>query len=312
MKQKPHKYGIKIWVLADCSNSYVHNLQVYTGKQGNAAECEQGRRVVMDMVQHLGKGYGITADNFFTSLPLADDLLARKLTFCGTVRKDKAFIPAQLLPDRQRAEHSSIFGFTNKHTIVSYVPKKGKSVILLSTKHHDHSISGPDDDFKPDVILHYNSTKGAVDNFDKMAAEYTVRRRTVRWPMVLFMNMIDTAGSNAFCLFRHKFPDWKSNKLDRRRHFLLQMGKELIIPNIHRRLDTPRGVPRMVLQDMRILDPDHQPTAPVHHKLQGRCAECPRKRDRKIRTQCDACHLFFCKDHLQKTTQQLCSTCHNV
>ena len=32
MLKKPTKWGIKVWVLADSSNGYVWNLQLYTGK----------------------------------------------------------------------------------------------------------------------------------------------------------------------------------------------------------------------------------------------------------------------------------------
>lgn len=108
IKSKPHRYGIKLWVLADNSNGYCHNLQVYTGKRGKIAEKEQGRRVVNDLTEYLGSGYGVTTDNFFTSVELADDLLSRNLTFCGTVRKNKAFIPSNFLPNRSRAQYSSV------------------------------------------------------------------------------------------------------------------------------------------------------------------------------------------------------------
>ncbi len=32
MKDKPTKWGIKVFVLADAHNGYVKNIQVYTGK----------------------------------------------------------------------------------------------------------------------------------------------------------------------------------------------------------------------------------------------------------------------------------------
>ena len=38
MPQKPVKREIKVWALADASNGYIANFQVYTGKQGNSME----------------------------------------------------------------------------------------------------------------------------------------------------------------------------------------------------------------------------------------------------------------------------------
>ncbi|KRZ18514.1 hypothetical protein T11_7583 [Trichinella zimbabwensis] len=45
---------------------------------------------------------------------------------------------------------------------------------------------------KPDIKLHYNNTKGGVDNLDKMIiSTYSCQRMTARWPLVIFYNMID-------------------------------------------------------------------------------------------------------------------------
>jgi hypothetical protein len=103
MKLKPAKYGIKIWILADSTTSYCKNLQVYyLGKKDGKPEREQGKRVVLDMVNILGPGYGVTTDNFFISLDLAEELIERHLTLCGTLRKNKTFTPPEFLPSLQR------------------------------------------------------------------------------------------------------------------------------------------------------------------------------------------------------------------
>ncbi|KAF2904214.1 hypothetical protein ILUMI_01962 [Ignelater luminosus] len=98
MKCKPAKYGIRIWILADVDTSYCKNLQVYLGKRGNAPERDQEERVVLDMVSVLGPGYGITTDNFFTSLELDEELIDKKLTICGTLRRNKACIFPEFMP----------------------------------------------------------------------------------------------------------------------------------------------------------------------------------------------------------------------
>ena len=38
MPLKPVKRGFKVWVLADATNGYVSNLQVYTGKSAEMSE----------------------------------------------------------------------------------------------------------------------------------------------------------------------------------------------------------------------------------------------------------------------------------
>lgn len=71
-------------------SSYAWKMQIYTGKpSGGAPERNQGRRVVLQMSEGL-QGHCITCDNFFTSYNLGAELLKRKLTLIGTVKKTLA------------------------------------------------------------------------------------------------------------------------------------------------------------------------------------------------------------------------------
>lgn len=67
-------------------------------------------------------------------------LLKHKIILKGTLRKNKREIPPEFLPDRKREVHSSIFGFTKEISMVSYVPAKSRSVVVISTMHNDDLI----------------------------------------------------------------------------------------------------------------------------------------------------------------------------
>ena len=59
--------------------------------------------------------------------------------------------------------------------MVSYVPKKRKAVILLSTMHHDEAIYEESCKTKPVMIKHYYKTKCEIDvAFDQMIQTYYV------------------------------------------------------------------------------------------------------------------------------------------
>ncbi|XP_027874871.1 piggyBac transposable element-derived protein 4-like [Xiphophorus couchianus] len=239
MPSKPAKYGIKIWAACDAKTSYVLNMQVYTGKPaGGAPEKNQGTRVVLDMSNGL-RGHNITCDNFFTSYNLGQELLKRKLTMVGTVRKNRAELPAELLVTKNRDPHSSMFAFTDNTALVSYCPKKGKNVVLMSTLHKNAEISTRED-HKPTMILDYNATKGGVDNLDKVTGSYSTKRMTARWPLVIFYNIIDVSAYNAFVIWTEIFPEWNVSKLYKRRIFLEELGKALVVPHIQRRHHMPR------------------------------------------------------------------------
>ena len=174
MPSKPNRYGIKIWILADCETSYVYNAEIYMGKTGHLPEIGLAQRVVKNLSRPLHQhGRNITMDNFFSSIPLAESLLSKRITVVGTLKSNKPQIPADFQKNPNRPVNSAAFGFNGHLTLCSYVPKKGKAVIILSSLRSSHRISDRSD-HKPEIILEYNATKGAVDTADQMIAAYTV------------------------------------------------------------------------------------------------------------------------------------------
>ena len=125
---KPGKYGIKLWLMCDVETSYCSNLEVYCGKTGHSAEIGQEGRVVMQMTEHLkNSGRNVTGDNFFSSIFFSNALLSNNLTYVGTVRQNKRFLPPVITSKCGREELSSKFAFQSNTTLVSYTPKKRKT-----------------------------------------------------------------------------------------------------------------------------------------------------------------------------------------
>lgn len=142
----------------------------------------------------------MTCDNFFTSYELVQELLKKKITMVGTVRRNKPELPPTLVTTRGREVFSSKFAFTHDTTVVSYMPKKNKNVILMSTLHKAAEISTREDR-KPTMILEYNANKGGVDNLDKVTGTYSCKRRTACWPLAIIHNIIDISAYNSFVIW---------------------------------------------------------------------------------------------------------------
>ncbi|XP_014912949.1 piggyBac transposable element-derived protein 4-like [Poecilia latipinna] len=309
---KPAKYGIKSWVASE--SSYAWKMQIYTGKSTSGCpEKNQGMRVVLDVTEGL-RGHNVTCDNFFTSYELGQQLLKRKITMIGTVRKNKPELPPALLTTKERKVFSSKFAFTPTTTLVSYLPKKNKNVVLMSTLHKDGDISNREDR-KPNIILDYNHTKGGVDNLDKVIGTYSCRRMTARWPLVIFHNIIDVSSYNAFVIWREINPSWMSAKTNKRRVFLEQLGKALVTPHIERRTHVPRteasaavvkAIQRAAAPDQP-KDPSTTVTSPAKPNKRKRCQFCPQKKDCKTYTACCKCKKYICKG----LTLPYCPTCAN-
>ncbi|XP_055928585.1 piggyBac transposable element-derived protein 4-like [Argiope bruennichi] len=195
---KPAKYGIKIFALCDSKTYYCSNMEIYIGKQPPGPFAVENKP--LDIVKRLvmpieNSNKNLTTDNWYTSFPLVVYLLEKKITFIGTVKKNKKEIHAEFLPRKHRIVGTSIFGFQKNKTLVPYVPKKNKAVVLVSSLHDKAEIDG--DSGKPEVILDYNMTKGGVDTCDKMCSAYSVSQITRRWPLVLFYIMMNIAGINS-------------------------------------------------------------------------------------------------------------------
>ena len=232
---KPAKYGIKIWWGCDSQTCYPLNGEVYLGRQpGQQRKVGLGARVVKQLTAPWRtSGRNVTPDNFFTSIPLAKDLLKGGLTYAGTIRSNKPHMPDAMKANNTRQVNSSLFGFNDQATLVSYVRKEKQAVLALSTTHHDDQVDGDAQESK--IILYYNSTKSGVDSLDHLATMYTCRRKNNRWPVALFGNVFDVAAVAAFIIWIGNFPQWKISEGKRRRSlFLSELANELVMPHIRR------------------------------------------------------------------------------
>ncbi|XP_021162792.2 piggyBac transposable element-derived protein 3 isoform X1 [Fundulus heteroclitus] len=301
---KPAKYGIKIWAACDARSSYAWNMRVNTGKlAGGKAEKNQGMRAVLEMSEGL-QGHNITCDNLFTSYRLGEELQKRKLTMLGAVRRNKPELPSEILRMRGRPQHSSVFAFTEKATVVSYCPKKNKNVLVMSTMHADVSLSTRED-LMPQMILDYNSTKGGVDNLDKVTATYSCQRRTARWPLVIFYNIVDVSAYNAYVLWTEINQQWNAGKLHRRRLFLEELGKALVTPKMQTRARPARSpAAAAVIEKLKLRSPN-QHQVETGEKKRKRCQVCPSRDDSKTSTTCVKCMNYICRKH----TVTFCPSC---
>jgi len=109
MRNKPSKFGIKIWACADAATGFVLNMQVYTGMRNNQREVGQATRVVRQMVQpYYFTGRGVTTDQGFTSKQLAYELKTLDLSLVGTIKQVRREVPAEMKNPAGRQVFSSL------------------------------------------------------------------------------------------------------------------------------------------------------------------------------------------------------------
>ena len=223
MPSKPDKYGIKFWMLVEVDSKYVLNYLPYLGRKVNAPRATNlGQSVVMDLMEpFFGKGYNVTTDNFFTSLPLCHLLKLRKTSIVGTLRQNRREIPQEL---RKNIEiYNTEFYKDNEGVFLTkYQGKEKKFVLLLSTLHDSSNIEDTIKK-KPETIQFYNKTKCGVDVVDSMTRLYSTKSANRRWPVAVWYGLLDIAALNAWILFKKNVSSSVSRK-----DFIANLSKQLI------------------------------------------------------------------------------------
>ncbi|XP_067645065.1 uncharacterized protein [Eurosta solidaginis] len=225
---KPAKYGINIVLVCDVRSKYMIDASPYLGKNTGITINEPLGSYYCKLLTKTidGTNRNLTSDNWFTSIPLAEQLLKPpyNLTLIGTIRNNKQEIPAEFKHNSLRGVGTSLFGFHEKLTLVSYKPKPQKTVLLLSTMHDKPSVDPVSG--KPVIIQSYNETKGAVDTFDQMCGHSSCSRKTKRWPLCMFYGMLNMALLNSYIIYVSNCEIMKTKPMTRR-EFLKKLSKDL-------------------------------------------------------------------------------------
>lgn len=303
---KPDKYGIKIVMCCDAKTFFVLDAEVYTGKGSTPNNVQVALYYCEKLTSCVhGTNRNVTMDNWFTSVDTAKTLLEKKVTVVGTLRKNKREIPPSFLTTKERQMNSAMFCFSGPLTLLSYCPPKSKKkiVLMLSTMHEKGD--EPNSVHKPDIIEFYNSTKGGVDTLDQLCHTYSCSRKTRRWPLCLFYNLLNIIGVNSMILLRGSIAKDKET-VTNRRDYLKKLAMDLMRPHMERRLAAPTLRRELRETINRILGVSVVEAAPrMPEPTTGRCNFCPRSKDRKSRVKCALCKKFICLEHQQK----VCPTC---
>lgn len=250
----------------------------------------------------------ITCDNWFTTVPNIEILAQTPYNtpVTGTNKKNKREIPAEMKIASKEPPDSK-FCFSQKVSLVSYTPKKNRIVLVASTFLRTNNIG---EDKKPEIIRHYNKTKGGTDTFDKLCHAFSVTRRTNRWPVRVFFGMLDQAIVNARILLACKYmKNGKRTKELTAQYCLEKVYFHLVKDFLFERYKMPTLRHDIKLGIKGILGLDTEPTF-GDAGLQiltpkQRCQLCLRCMDKKTRIGCSSCLRAMCSEH----RSTLCTDC---
>ena len=142
MRNKPTKWGFKLWVLADMTG-YTVDFNIYTGRSTERSDSGLSHDVVMQLVPPLAfQGYQLYCDNFYSSPTLFQALLSLEIRATGTFRTNRKEIPSDVLSLKSHLEKSvrgTGYYIRDGSTQIVYCMWKDTRVVsVMSTCHPGH------------------------------------------------------------------------------------------------------------------------------------------------------------------------------
>lgn len=256
-----------------------------------------------------GSNRTVTCDNWFTSIPLLQKMKRNefKLSITGTIRKNKREIPAEMKLADKNPPHTK-FCFADNMTLLTYTPKKNKIVLVVSNYINSTKIV----DGKPAIILHYNKTKGGTDCFDQLCHSRTTARKTNRWPMRIFLGILDQAAVNARILLACRIQMLNKKREIEVGNCMKQLYLYLVTPHLKERLSNVCLRTSIRVGINSILGVNEPAPNELREVLvlekRTRCALCNRDKDRKTKEACPSCLRPMCMEH----RTPLCQECANM
>ena len=165
---------------------------------------------------------------YYTSIPLADTLLAHATSFTGTAIKNRKELPSVVRNRGFTLQEGETRSFRDGRMLVTAwrAEKRKKPVILVSsgcsarpvtlaTRHESVS--------KPAVVNAYSHSMNGVDIADQLTVFYSFVRRTRKWWRKVFFYLLEVSIVNSYLLYRQKVAN-PQNHLRYRRAIVEQLA----------------------------------------------------------------------------------------
>ena len=258
MKDKPIMWGMKVFVLADATNGYISNLQIYTGKgvdSGGTSDVGLCTRVVLDLMDGLhGSGHELYTDNYYTSPTLFLTLYNLGINACGTVRSNRHFFPKELITQCTR-HNRGLYEYRSNGPLLATVWIDKRTIYSVSTFHPAESagtvkrrkLDGSQENVScPPLLVDYQQYMRGVDRGDQLSGYYNIGRKSKKWWKRVFSYLVECCILNSYVLDSHVHTASHQIKGTGKRDYLafrLELARQLVGSYCSRQ---QHGRPRLV------------------------------------------------------------------
>ncbi|GBP37588.1 PiggyBac transposable element-derived protein 3 [Eumeta japonica] len=194
---KPIRFGYKNWSI--CTRlGYLIYGELYQGVgTGNTRpELGVGASVVLDLVEKLPTGsYSLYMDNFFTSLPLLNELKKLGHEATGTIRANRVEnAPLKDTKETKKTKRGSYDHRTDVLSDITLVRYNDNNIVTVASTQCGVAFVGKVKRFcdkekkdvdQPRCIVNYNKYMGGVDRLDQNVGCYRISIRLKRYVLSL-------------------------------------------------------------------------------------------------------------------------------
>ncbi|XP_034531492.1 piggyBac transposable element-derived protein 4-like [Notolabrus celidotus] len=242
MKPKPKaKRDFKLFVLSDCSNGYTLDISVYTGKGEFASGVGLAYDSVMSLIKpaHLGQGYHLYVDQFYTSTKLFKDLHSMNIGACGMYRDKRKHFPRTKSNALRKSSPRGSIRWIREDPLLFVKWKDTSEVSVCSTIHQARAgnlvrrrerIKSSEILTKyitcPSPVLEYNKQTVGVESFDHLIQYFSTHHESIRWYRTLFFQLLDIAVTNSFILHKELCKEKQEEPMNHRA-FLEELTAQL-------------------------------------------------------------------------------------
>ncbi|KAK6183184.1 hypothetical protein SNE40_010712 [Patella caerulea] len=311
MKDKPVKWGYKLFVLADSATGYTSVYLIFI-----LVRILRILEMVLRMTLFLNLSRIFLAklfvDNFYTGATLFQDLLFHRTLACGAIRENRKGFPKSKLNYSLKGAKRGSIRWIRDNNLLFLRWKDNRDVTMCSTFHNAASSDSVKRKTKnsqtgkfetidipfPPSVKEYNKFMGGVDLSDQLIQYYQVLRKTRKWYKTLFLHCIDIAVVNSYiihCQMKKNMNQPTLSQLEFRRAVVNELVHEQFLEPTplmcSQALQPAQHLPVEIAKDINSLADNTKAT-----KGRQNCKMCWTSLKKEVKTpwKCSACHVALC------------------
>ncbi|KAJ8380082.1 hypothetical protein SKAU_G00008600 [Synaphobranchus kaupii] len=216
VKDKPTKWGFKLFILADSKTGYTCDFNIYQGK----ALTPSGNGLSYDACHEPDSG----------AVPWNRQLYQIHYGACGTIRENRIGFPRTEVNALPKSAVRGDMRWIRDGALLYVKWRDTRDVTMCSSIHKAYSgrttqrcLKNPDGTWSrraisvPEPVLQYNRYMGGVDLSDALIKYYSVSQKTSRWYRKLFLHFVDIAVVNSFIIHKELAKEKQHNPLTQKK-----------------------------------------------------------------------------------------------